>query len=75
MLLKCFIFLAVLLVQFDSSFCRARYCTKPTSLNNFQFLIQKAFDNLSRKLINCSIGSYKNCLERCIEVDKKSVLK
>jgi len=49
------------------------YRTQPIDLDDLQSRIQQAFDELPQEMINRSIEAYKNRLERCIEVDGKSV--
>jgi hypothetical protein len=49
------------------------YRTQPTDLDDLQSRIQQAFDELPQEMINRAIDSYERRLERCIEVDGKSV--
>ena len=49
------------------------YRTQPRDLDDLQARIQHAFDELPQEMINRAIDSYERRLERCIEVDGKSV--
>lgn len=49
------------------------YRTQPADLDDLQARIQHAFDELPQEMIDRSIGSYARRLERCIEMDGKSV--
>ena len=49
------------------------YRTQPADLDDLQSRIQQAFDVLMQEIIDHAIDSYGRRLERCVEVDGRSV--